>query len=119
MTRHFPLLIGMVGVLAISGCGAEFHETPPGEDRVVDGQHSFVPAGGYVPTPEVAIAIAEAVLIPIYGEERIRNQRPLVAQIVDDVWMIRGTLPRDHLGGVAELELERSDGRILRVSHGQ
>lgn len=105
-------------LLAVMGCNEESHDVPPGEDVLIGGQHSFVPSAGYVPAPDVAIAIGEAVLVPIYGENPIRRQRPFNARLEDDVWVVRGSLPRDHLGGVAEVHISRVDGTIMRVTHG-
>lgn len=86
-------------------------------------RHSYKPETGYVPDAETAIKIAEAVLIPIYGEKVINEEKPLKAELKDDIWIVTGTLHcpegRDCLGGVAEIEISKDDGRILRVSHGK
>lgn len=87
------------------------------------GQHSFKPAGGYVPTEETAIRIAEAVWIPIYGKDRIDEEKPFKSTLKDGVWMVRGTLhcPGGGIcaGGVAEAEISKESGCILRISHGK
>jgi hypothetical protein len=84
-----------------------------------DAGHSYVPANGFVPTAEVAVEIARAVLTPIYGGERIQRQLPLNARLMDDRWIVEGSLPPGRLGGVAHIEIAKSDGRILRVTHGR
>jgi hypothetical protein len=71
-----------------------------------------------VPNEQVALRIAEAVLIPIYGQETIDAEKPLVATLREGVWTVTGTLPPRHVGGVALIEIARADGRIIRVSHG-
>jgi hypothetical protein len=85
--------------------------------------HSFKPAEGYVPNSTVAIAVAEAVLTPIYGAETIAKEKPLTAKLTRGVWLVRGTLacPTGNkcVGGVVEAEVVKRDGRILRVSHGK
>ena len=73
----------------------------------------------FVPDSATAVRIAVAVWIPIYGERHIRRQRPYYAVLKGDVWTVTGSLPRDHLGGVALAEISRFDGRILRVEHGR
>ena len=88
------------------------------------GPHSYVPPEGYVPDSATAARIAEAVWIPIYGERQIREQRPYVARLHGEVWTVLGSfppLPPGELwqGGVAEAEISKRDGRILRVSHGR
>lgn len=80
-------------------------------------EFSYVPEDGFVPDVQTAIKIAEAVWLPIYGE-RIYGEKPFNAELIDGVWSVRGTLHTTH-GGVAEIEINKSDGKILRVSHGK
>jgi hypothetical protein len=55
----------------------------------------------------------------------IRGERPYVAKLEGDVWFVRSSLPKPRhkgsgvSGGVAEAEIAKSDGRILRVSAGR
>ena len=81
----------------------------------------YVPPKGFVPDRATAIGIARAVLIPIYGQEQIRREEPLVAEEKPDRWLVTGTLKCSPFctGGTAEIEIAKSDGRILRVIHGQ
>lgn len=82
-------------------------------------QHSFEPKEGFVPDEGTAIRIAEIVLIPIYGEEKIKSERPFRATLKNGIWTVEGTLPQGFLGGVAIIEISKRDARILRVSHGK
>lgn len=81
--------------------------------------HAVTPAAGMVPNAETAIAIAVAVWTPIYGAERIQRQRPYTATLENGHWTVQGSLPRGVLGGVAVAVIARTDGRVLRVSHGR
>jgi hypothetical protein len=78
-----------------------------------------VPADGFVPTADIAVTIARAVLIPVYGQRQIERQLPLTAELRDGVWVVQGTLPSGARGGVARLELSQRDARILHLSHGR
>jgi hypothetical protein len=85
---------------------------------------SYKPKEGYVPDAITAIKIAEAVLIPIYGEKQINSEKPLNAELKDGIWIVTGTLNclgggHDCPGGVAIVEISKEDGRILRVIHEQ
>ncbi len=80
---------------------------------------SFKPKDGFVPTSEVAIKIAVAVWEPIYGAEKIAAEQPYRARLTNGIWRVTGSLPPGVLGGVAEAEISKADGRILRISHGQ
>jgi hypothetical protein len=86
-------------------------------------EHSYKPKDGYVPDTLTAIKIAEAVLVPIYGEKIINEEKPLKAVLKDGVWTVEGTLhcPEGQrcLGGVAIIEISKDDGKVLRVSHGK
>ena len=83
-------------------------------------QDAYVPVEGYVPTAEVAIKIAVAIWEPIYGAAKIAEQEPYKATLAEGVWTVEGTLPkRYNKGGVAQAEISKRDGRILRVTHGK
>jgi hypothetical protein len=81
--------------------------------------HTATPKDGFVPNQETAIQIAVAVWTPIYGKENIERQKPYKATLKDGVWHVYGHLPKHHVGGVAVAEIQKSDARILRVSHGK
>lgn len=87
-------------------------------------EHSVIPKEGFVPDRETAIKIAEAVWTPIYGAEKISQEKPFVAELRNGVWIVSGTLPSappalTRKGGVATIEIAKRDGRILAVSHGK
>ena len=81
---------------------------------------------GPVSDSEAAIKIAEAALIPVYGEKQIRSEEPFVAELKDNVWTVFGTLhcsdgkggrTTDCVGGVAEVKISKKDGRVISVMH--
>ena len=80
---------------------------------------NYKPRDGYVPDEQTAIAIAVAVWTPIYGKEKIENEKPYKARLKNEVWTVTGSLPPNTDGGVAEIEIAKDDGRILRVIHGK
>ncbi len=73
---------------------------------------------GPVEDEETAKKIAEAVWVPIYGKD-IYNQKPFVATLKDTVWIVQGSLPEDMAGGVAYIEIQKRDGKVLKVTHGK
>lgn len=79
----------------------------------------FVPKEGYVPDETAAVAVAEAVLVPIYGREKIQSERPFHAKLESGTWTVEGSLPEGREGGVATVKLLKRDGRILSVIHGK
>lgn len=85
----------------------------------------FIPKEGFVPDAETAIKIAEAVWIPIYGDE-VLDEKPFQATYVKakDCWRVTGTFPENtdgviRFGGVAEIIISKSNGEILYVNHGK
>jgi NTF2 fold immunity protein len=75
------------------------------------------PSDGMLPDGETAVVIAVAIFKPIFGAEKIESQRPFHADLNGEVWHVYGSLPVGWLGGVAEAELSRKDGRVIRVWH--
>jgi hypothetical protein len=70
---------------------------------------------------ETAVKIAEAVLIPVYGEKEIISERPFKAVLADNIWRVSGTFHCDAarcFGGVAEVNISKKSGQILRMIHG-
>jgi hypothetical protein len=82
-------------------------------------KHNVKPQEGYVPDEETAIAIAVAIWRPIYGKKEIEKQKPYNAILKDGIWFVSGSLPKGWLGGVAEAEIIRENGKIIRISHGK
>jgi hypothetical protein len=80
--------------------------------------HSYIPKEGFVPNDKTAIRIAEAVLSAIYGEDQIAKEQPFAAILKGGVWTVTGHLSTGN-GGVALAEIAKTDGRILRVTHGK
>jgi hypothetical protein len=84
------------------------------------------PDKGFVPDSNTAVRIAEAVLIPVYGEKKIEAERPFKAEFEDGVWTVNGTLrcPDGHggtttncVGGTATVKIAKADGRIIFMIH--
>jgi NTF2 fold immunity protein len=83
------------------------------------GQYNYVPPQGVVPDQKTAIAIATAVLSPIYGARNIRQEHLFVEKIEGGVWFVKGKVSSTHKGGVAEIEIAKTDGKIVFITHGK
>lgn len=81
-----------------------------------------IPKEGYVPDEKTAIKIAEAVWTPIYGG-KIYAQQPFRAKLSNNkkVWYVEGTFDKKGnifaKGGHAYAEIQKNDGKILKVYH--
>src|SRR5258706_3587276 len=87
---------------------------------------SYTPKDGFVPDSTTAVRVAEAVLFPVYGKEKIESERPFKATLENGVWTVDGTLrcsdgksgvTTDCDGGTAEAKLSKADGRVLKMIH--
>ena len=89
-------------------------------------QAGFVPKEGFVPNGDVAKAIAEAVLSPVYGTEAIISERPFHVKLDGDIWIVSGSVPcvdppagATCPGGAAEVRISKKTGQILYMIHWQ
>ena len=73
----------------------------------------------YVPNAETAKKIAEAIWLPIYGNE-IYNDTPYVATLKNgSLWIVRGSFHGLGFGGVPWIEIRKNDCKVLLVTHGK
>ena len=75
-----------------------------------------------VPDEETAIKIAKAVSVSAYGEEW--SDRPFRVRFYESeqVYFVSGGLPEGvppMPGGTPEITIRKSDGKILKIYHGQ
>ncbi len=76
---------------------------------------NVIPVDGRVPNEETAIRIAVAVLLPIYGK-RTYEFRPFTVKLENDsIWNVESSIPRKALFGYYYVEIQKKDGKILRV----
>jgi hypothetical protein len=80
---------------------------------------SYRPAVGVVPDEKTAASIAEAVLIPIYGDKQIRAQKPFKVSLKNNIWLIEGVLDPPAPAGTFVLRLSKVNGKVLFISHSQ
>jgi NTF2 fold immunity protein len=88
-----------------------------------DNRHKFYDRkNGFVPDKVTAEKIAEIVLLNIYGEG-IKRQKPFIVKLKDNkIWIIQGCWNSKDINlkaGVAYMEIQKSDGKILKVTHGK
>jgi hypothetical protein len=104
MFAQVLMLVGFIA--AVARADVEFHEPPP----------TNMPEAGFVPTADVAIAIAVAIWKPIYGKDRVAREKPYHAFLMGRIWVVSGSLPHGMSGDVLEVRILQSDGRIMGVN---
>ncbi len=72
-----------------------------------------------IPKKENAINYAENILFELYGKENIEAEKPYQIHLINDYWVMTGTLPKGMLGGVFELVFDSWNGKILILVHGK
>lgn len=82
-----------------------------------------VPRDGFVPNAEVAVSVAEAVLIPVYGKQTVASERPFKATLRGNIWVVEGKVPCEGPpdavcpGGAGEVWISKRTGQILFMTH--
>ncbi len=111
------LLATVVSIMEMSNRGSSsVTGIPPHECRPTT---TLMPKDGCVPDEATAKRIAEAVWLSVYGET-IYQKEPFRAELLgDSLWAVAGSLPKDMLGGVPYIEIQKEDGRILGIGHGK
>jgi hypothetical protein len=120
------VLLSIAASVLLQSCGSVAADGEPifkveNFEYVRSADDNFVPKSGYVDKPEVAVGIAEAVAFGFYGRSEIEKQRPYLVKRLSDRWVIQGSwlYGSNVKGGVFEIEVASSDGKILRMMHGE
>jgi hypothetical protein len=131
--KQIKIIITMFALIALVACGTKSTDNKvvnSGYDERVDfiinrglslNDYSEIkkhfPEEGLVPNAKMAFQIAEVVLSQIYGAEKIASEKPFSINLENGVWMVEGYLEDGFLGGVAYIEIRKSNGEILKVIH--
>ncbi|MGC1463508.1 MAG: NTF2 fold immunity protein [Terracidiphilus sp.] len=79
-----------------------------------------------VPDAATALKIAIPKLEKIYGRNKIESEQPFGAVLKNGVWFVVGSLwcsdghggrTDNCVGGVAQIRLRQTDGKVLSISH--
>ena len=73
---------------------------------------------GLIPNAKAAVDFAK--IIFNYCENgAFNNEKPFNVELVNNrVWYIYGSLPKGTVGGVVEISIQKSDGKVLGMIHG-
>jgi hypothetical protein len=66
---------------------------------------------------KTAIGVAEPILFEIYGKSKIEDERPYEVFLINNYWVIRGTLNRFSLGGTFSIVIDARNSKVIRVIH--
>jgi len=85
--------------------------------RIIAKEKTYMPPGGYIPDSATAVAVATAVLAPIYGKATIDAEKPWHTGLKDGVWTVVGTFNGKGEGGEAMIQLDEKTGAVVFVGH--
>jgi hypothetical protein len=121
MKNTFSIGVVIASTVTLTCSGMAHGQVWKDEEARVE--RSYIPTNGYVPDEATAAAVAEAILVPIYGKESIDRQKPFFVSLEKDVWTVSGRLRQvpNHIvvGGVFLIQISRQDGRVRFHTHGK
>ena len=66
---------------------------------------------------KTAISVAEPILFEIYGKSKIEDEKPYEAYLINNYWVIRGTLNRFSLGGTFSIVIDARNSKVIEIIH--
>jgi len=78
-----------------------------------------LPERGVIPDEKTAVAVGEAILRPVFGDEEVARFSLYHAQIQAGMWTVYGTLPSGSHGGTPMIRLRKSDAKVVEIWHSQ
>ncbi|SHM49242.1 YbbC/YhhH family protein [Flavobacterium chilense] len=122
--NQLKVLIVLVLILIFNCCShakpggdnAEFElkdalKGDPSQDNVVDNKKLLIKNN------ETAIKIAEPILFGIYGEDQIEDQKPYEIHLIDNYYVINGTLMWGEQGGTFLIIIDGRNAKVLKITH--
>ena len=118
MKNTFPLLLTCLISVICSAQTLSDHDEFVDNRRLIKTTHSYIPKDGFVPDKGTALAIANAVALPIYGKKQMDDEKPLRAELDGGVWTILGTLNCSScVGGTLVMQIDKASGKVLFLIH--
>jgi len=117
------ILIALLLILIFSCCShskygsdqAEFELKDaledPSKDNFVDNKKILIK------DDQTAIKIAEPILFNIYGEDEIKHQKPYEVNLIDNYYVINGTLLLGEKGGTFLIIIDARNAKVLKITH--
>jgi hypothetical protein len=116
--KHISILLAFVVVVSSAQVPLSFDDQAVDyARRVTASQKAVVPKSGYVPDSGTAVAIATAVLAPIYGKSIAASEKPWHAGLKGGVWTVVGTFNGKGNGGEGIVQIDKKTGAIIFVTH--
>jgi hypothetical protein len=66
-----------------------------------------------------AIASAEPILFKTYDKNQVLGEKPYEVYLIDNYWVLSGTLPDGMMGGTFLIIFSKTDGSVIKLTHGK
>jgi len=87
-------------------------------EKGVDPNGVYSRTGGVLPNDSSAVEMAKLILFPIYGKKEIEEEKPYLVRLINnEIWCISGQLKKGYEGGIFKILINKSDGKVLMISH--
>ena len=87
-------------------------------EKGVDPNGVYCRIGGVLSNDSSAVEMAKLILFPIYGKKEIEKHKPYQVKLINnEIWSIKGQLDNNHEGGTFSILINKSDGKVLAISH--
>ena len=119
--KPIGLCLAIFLMSSLAGTAAAPEKTPAVQPAPVwtSSKFNYRPPDGCVPDTKTAFKIANAILLPIYGEREVEFNKPFTAVLKKGIWTVGGMGQHPNIeGGGMEIDISKSDGRILRIYAG-
>ncbi|MGS0747381.1 NTF2 fold immunity protein [Halpernia sp. GG3] len=85
-----------------------------------ESQHNFIDNKRIIIKDSLtAINVAEPILFSIYGKENIESQKPYETYLIENYWLITGTLSEDMRGRTFLIIIDARNSKVLKITHGK
>lgn len=64
-----------------------------------------------------AIQVAEPILFEIYGKSKIESEKPYEAYLINNYWVIRGTMSNFSFGGTFSIVIDARNSKVVYIIH--
>jgi hypothetical protein len=113
------MLVAMFAAVTVPQIPKQGAENPEsGKWYATKWGRSYRPSNGFLPDQKTAIQVAKVILIPVYGEDEVKNEEPFTASLKGNIWTVKGAV-RSYPSGNAEVKLSKIDGAVLFLTHSQ
>ena len=70
-----------------------------------------------LPDKKTTINFVDSILFKKYGKENILDQKPYEIYLIDNYWWVKGTIPKEAVGGSFKIIVNAVDKELIYLIH--